>query len=455
MPKKKSILIIDDDIYICSILKKFLERSKYEVETVFTGASARNIIKRKNYDMVLCDYRLPDSDGLQILRQVKLKKSEIPVIIMTAYAEIKMAVELIKAGAYDYITKPIQHEEVLRLIEKALKSNKVKTTRSSFEEDFITGPSEKMNTVMRHVEVVAPTELNVMIEGETGSGKEYIARAIHYRSKRVDKPFIAVDCGAIPKELANSVLFGHVKGAFTGAISDKTGYFEEASGGTLFLDEIGNLPYENQVKILRALQERVISRTGDNNSINVDVRLIIASNDNLLNRVKTGEFREDLYHRLAGFKIPLPPLRDRKEDIMEFTWFFVKKANKEFDKNVSHIDDKARELLVNYRWHGNIRELNNVINRVVLLSQGDAITPELLPDEIRSNPDDTDKGPEINGLRDATDVSDLKSATLITEREIINNALAKTNNNKSKAARLLKIDRKTLYNKIRLYNLES
>ncbi|MFW5820357.1 MAG: sigma-54 interaction domain-containing protein, partial [Bacteroidota bacterium] len=293
----------------------------------------------------------------------------------------------------------------------------------------------------------------VMIEGETGSGKEYIARAIHYASHRSEKPFIAIDCGAIPRELANSVLFGHVKGAFTGAVNDTVGYFQEAKGGTLFLDEVGNLPHENQVKILRALQERVVNKVGDNKPVKVDVRLIAAANENLMNKVEAGEFREDLYHRLNGFRIQLPPLRQRKEDIMEFAGVFIRSANKAFNKNVTKIDDKARELLVNYHWHGNIRELQNIIKRVVLLSRDETITPGLLPDEIRFYVPDKESSVVKTVAQES--VTDLKSATLITEREVIQNALDKTNNNKSKAARLLNIDRKTLYNKIKLYDLES
>ncbi len=453
MPKSSSILIIDDDTYICSILKKYLEQNGYETDVVFSGITAKNSIEKKDFDLVLSDFRLPDSDGLKILQHVKLKKPGTPVIIMTAYAEIKMAVELIKSGAYDYITKPIQQEEVLQIISRALKYSRGRVNSVTFRKEFITGTSQKIQQVMKYVNVVAPTDLTVMIEGETGSGKEYIARAIHYASKRSDKPFIALDCGAIPRELANSVLFGHVKGAFTGAVQDKTGYFEEAKGGTLLLDEVGNLPHENQMKILRALQERVITKTGGNKSIKVDVRLITAANDNLIKKVKAGEFREDLYHRLNGFKIQLPALRQRKEDIMEFAWFFIKQANKDFSKNIAYLDNSARKLLMDYHWPGNIRELQNVINRIVLLSCSDTITPELLPEEIRFNTIKPDHDTDITDGID-NDVTDLKSATLITEKEIIHNALVKTNSNKSKAARLLNIDRKTLYNKIKLYDLD-
>jgi two-component system response regulator HydG len=293
----------------------------------------------------------------------------------------------------------------------------------------------------------------VLIVGETGSGKEYVAKAIHYASARRDKPFVAVDCGAIPKDLANSELFGHIKGAFTGAINNKMGYFEQAEGGTLFLDEVGKLPYENQVKLLRALQERFINKVGDNKIIKVDVRIITASNDDLHYLVEKNEFREDLYHRLNGFKINLPALRDRGNDIMEFAAFFIDKANKSFNKSVAGINEEARELIFKYNWHGNIRELQNVMNRAVLLSKGDLITAEVLPDEIRFNKLQAGAH-DMNSGNHKKDVTELKEATLITEKEVITNALLESNYNKSKAAKMLNIDRKTLYNKIKQYDIE-
>jgi two-component system response regulator HydG len=293
-----------------------------------------------------------------------------------------------------------------------------------------------------------------LIEGETGAGKEYIAKAIHYASKRKDKPFIPVDCGAIPKELANSELFGHIKGAFTGAINDKLGYFEQAKGGTIFLDEVGNLPQENQVKLLRALQERIITRVGDNRSLKVDVRLIAASNENLIEMVRAKEFREDLYHRLNGFKIRVPSLRERREDIMEFAEFFIQQANKAFHRNVSMIDDAAKDLLLQYHWYGNIRELQNVINRAVLLTQGSQIEVDALPDEIRFFHIHTDHMQKSTGMQ-KEGITELKEATLETEKEVIAKALIKSNFNKSKAAKLLNIDRKTLYNKIKLYKIDA
>lgn len=449
----KKILIIDDDSYICNLLVNYLEQKGYKTEGTISGIKGMKHIEKENFDLILCDYRLPDSDGFKILQHVKSKKASVPVIIMTAYADIKMAVKLIKAGAFDYVTKPIQPEEILQLVSNAIESGKQKGSKLSFEKDFIVGKSPEIHKVMKHIEAVAPTDLTVLIEGETGSGKEYIARAIHFASKRSNKPFVAVDCGAIPKELANSELFGHVKGAFTGAINDKKGYFELAKGGTLFLDEVGNLPYENQVKLLRALQERLISKVGDNSNIKIDVRLIAASNEDLLKLMVTNEFREDLYHRLNEFKIQLPALRDRQDDIMEFIDFFIQKANKGFNKNINGIDDSVKMIFHNYPWFGNIRELQNVINRAVLLSQSEVIGADVIPDEIRlhklQHNSKKMQGKHANGKH-----TELKEATELTEKEVISKALIEANYNKSKAAKILNIDRKTLYNKIKLYEIK-
>ncbi len=451
MPKKNFVLIIDDDPYICNILKKYLEQNGFAVEITYKGCSAKDLITRNAYDIILCDYRLPDHDGMNILRHAKSVNPSVPVVIMTAYAEISKAVELIKSGAFDYIVKPLQPEMVLGVIGQALGRKKNSVNGGTFTEDFIQGSSDEMLEVMQHVGIVGPTDITVMIEGETGAGKEYIARAIHHSSNRRKKYFVAVDCGAIPGELANSVLFGHVKGSFTGAVNDKTGYFQEAKGGTLFLDEVGNLSYENQVKILRALQEKTVTRIGDNKSQKVDVRLIAAANESLVKKVEAGEFREDLYHRLNEFKIQVPPLRNRKEDIIEFAGRFIDQANKAFSKNVQGFDNDAREVLLKYDWPGNIRELQNVIKRAVLLCGGEVIEPGLLPDEIKQYV--TANRNRFGSEGFSTEFTDLKSATYINEKELIKNALEKTNNNKSRASRLLGIDRKTLYNKIRLYNL--
>jgi two-component system response regulator HydG len=448
----KRILIIDDDSYINKLLVNYLNQNNYEAEGTTEGRIGMKKLEKLNYDLVLCDFRLPETDGLKVLQHAKTKKPNLPFIVMTAYADVKMAVKLIKAGAFDYVTKPIQPEEILELIERAIHSKSQKEDSNTFHKNFIVGNSPRMKEIMQHLNLVAPTELTVLVEGETGSGKEYIAKAIHYASSRSTKPFVAVDCGAIPKELANSELFGHIKGAFTGAINDKKGVFEQAKGGTLFLDEVGNLPYENQVKLLRALQERVISRVGDNKTIMVDVRLIAATNEDITNQVAKNEFREDLFHRLNEFRIELPPLRHRGDDIFEFTEFFIAKANKTFNKQILGIEESVKELFEKYNWFGNIRELQNIINRSVLLSVNNYITPEVLPDEIRLN--NLFEGSAAKKVGITNGSSDLKEATHLTEKEMITNALIKANYNKSKAAKLLNIDRKTLYNKIKLHNID-
>jgi two-component system response regulator HydG len=454
----KRILVIDDDTYMCNLLVNYLKQKRYITKGAYNGKTGKKLIKRNNYDVILCDFRLPDTNGTEILEFIKSESPSIPVIIITAYSDIKMAVSLIKAGAFDYVTKPLQPEEILQLVTRAIEANNKNdsntSNNSSFSESFITGRSKRIKEVMRHVKAVASTEVSVLIEGETGSGKEFIARAIHHESKRSGKPFIPVDCGAIPKDLANSELFGHVRGAFTGAVNDKTGYYEQANGGTLFLDEVGNLHHENQLKLLRALESRMIQRVGDNRPVEVDVRILSASNVSLTEKIKSGEFRDDLYHRLNGFKIKLPALRQRREDIMEFTNFFIKKANRELNKKIKGIDNDSKDLFYHYKWYGNIRELQNIVFRAVLLSQTDLITPDILPDEIRYCMLQTGE----LGLNDGSTIhvsyTDLKEATVLTEKEVINNALIKSNYNKSKAAKILNIDRKTLYNKIRLYNIE-
>jgi two-component system response regulator HydG len=451
----KNILIIDDDSYICNLLVEYLAQKGYKTEGTISGLNGIKLIEKGNFDLVLCDFRLPDSDGLRILQHIKTKKAHIPVIIMTAYADVKMAVKLIKAGAFDYVTKPIQPEEILQLVSRAIESRKQRETSAAFQKSFITGNSPEFKKIMQHISAVAPTEITVLIEGETGTGKEYIARALHYASNRKNKPFVAVDCGAIPKELANSELFGHVKGAFTGAINDKKGYFELAKGGTLFLDEVGNLPYENQVKLLRALQENIISKVGDNKTVKTDIRLIAATNEDLMEQINRNEFREDLYHRLNGFKLKLPALRERGNDILEFADFFIQKANKGFNKNIVGIDENVKQLFYNYQWFGNIRELQNVINRAVLLSQHNLICPEDLPDEIRLGNNFRENAKNLQTSQNSNALTDLKEATEVTEKQVIANALAESNYNKSKAAKILNIDRKTLYNKIKLYEIDN
>ena len=445
------ILIVDDDTYICKLLDNYLNKHGYHAESVYTGSSAMEKIRQKDYDLILCDYRLPDRDGFDILRQAKSKDPTMPVVIMTAYKDLATAVRLIKAGAYDYLTKPLIPEEVLELIREAISKEKVQDSSFSFEKDFITGKSKKFRDIIEHIRIVSPVDMTVVIEGETGSGKEYVARAIHFNSKRRKGPFIAVDCGALPKGLVNSELFGHIKGSFTGATYDKKGLFEQANGGTLFLDEISNLDAENQMKLLRVLQEKTITRTGDTKSIKVDVRLVVASNEDLMEEVKNNHIREDLYHRLNEFKIIVPPLREREEDVLVFAEAFIERASRRFEKHVSGYDEEVKQILLNYQWPGNIRELKNVITRSVLLAGSDHLTLQDIPEEIKTR-QTMFQNTRTAIPEDKLDVK-LKDAAGKAEKEAIIQALIKSNYNKSKAARLLKIDRKTLYNKIKQFNI--
>ncbi|TDN95561.1 two-component system response regulator HydG [Salegentibacter sp. 24] len=445
------ILIVEDDVPFGTMLKTFLIKRDYMVELVFSGAEAFRKLKENTFNLILSDVRLPDTSGLDILKEVKAENAQTQVIIMTSYAEISMAVEAMKNGAFDYVSKPFRPESILQTIENALTHTKVQPTpekveksqksTSKQETDFVKGVSEAAIKLNDYIELVAPTNMSVLIMGESGTGKEQVAKSIHKQSKRTGAPFIAVDCGAIPRELASSEFFGHLKGSFTGAINDKTGHFEAANGGTLFLDEIGNLSYELQVQLLRALQERKIKPVGSNNEIYVDIRVITATNEDLTQAVKDGEFREDLYHRLNEFSIKVPALKERKEDLMLFAEYFLDEANAELEKNVIGFTESAIEAFKKYNWPGNLRELKNMIKRAVLLTQEEMIPLKVLPHEIATA---SESNPDIAyGL--------FKNKN---EEQLILDALEKSGGNKSKAARLLSIDRKTLYNKLKQYDIK-
>ncbi|QEE49313.1 sigma-54-dependent Fis family transcriptional regulator [Flavobacterium alkalisoli] len=441
------ILVVDDDTAFCIMLKTFLQKRGYEVVNAFNGNDALQELNKGFFDIVLTDIRLPDSDGLEILKNVKQLSLKTQVILMTGYTDIKTAVNAMKMGAFDYVGKPINPDEILYTIQQALlksenknsspsKASAVKSPSSPL--NFVKGISNDSAKLYDHINLVAPTNMSVLIIGDSGTGKEYIAQSIHMQSKRADKPFIAVDCGAIPKELASSEFFGHLKGSFTGAVTDKTGHFEAANGGTLFLDEVGNLSYEVQVQLLRALQERKIKPVGSNNEVQVDIRVVAATNEDLNEAVKRGDFREDLYHRLNEFCIRVPKLNERKEDIMMFANHFLAQANDELEKDVERFDQNVIDLFLSYAWPGNLREMKNIIKRSVLLTRGAAITLDVLP-------------PEMEQAANEDIQSDYSN---ISEEEAIRKALERTNNNKSKAAKLLDIDRKTLYNKLKLYNID-
>lgn len=452
MPK---ILLIEDDIAFCKLLEKFLMKKAFDVTIAFSAAEARTAVKNESFDLILTDLRLPDSDGIGLMSEFKDSYPQIPVILMTGYSDVNTAVKAIKNGAADYISKPFNPDEVLLVITNALqapkieeaeeveapaKKKKVAKKSDSAENEFVRGISVASKKLWDHIQLVSPTDMSVLIIGESGTGKEIIAKSIHQQSQRKNNNFIAVDCGAIPKELAASEFFGHLKGSFTGAISDKMGYFEAANGGTLFLDEIGNLSYENQIQLLRALQERKIKPVGSNKEINVDIRIITATNEDLREAVKNGDFREDLYHRINEFSIQSPSLKDRDEDLMVFADYFLEKANEQLNKDIIGFSPEVVSIFQNYNWPGNLRELQNCVKRSTLLSRGDFIESDVLPAEF------------FQIQKQPTSSSSFSLSE--NEKEAIIHALSKAQNNKSEAAKLLKITRKTLYNKLKQYNIE-
>ena len=438
------ILVIEDDLTFSQLLDGFLKKSGYSADLRHDVKSSIKALDQEQYDLLLLDYRLPDGTGLEVLSASRQKSLNMPVIIMTSFNDVRTAVEAMRSGAFDYITKPVNPDELLMRIGEALEPKKEKPSTQSSSTDFISGNSPGAEKLNEYIDLVAPTDMSVIIQGESGTGKEYFARAIHQRSKRAAKPFIALDCGVLSKELAVSELFGHVKGAFTGALTDKKGKFEAAGGGTIFLDEIGNLDYEVQVNLLRALQERVIVPLGSNRAVPVDVRIIAATNDDLLISVSQGKFREDLYHRLNEFKMQLLPLRERAKDFELFTRHFIELANNELNRNVSGLSEEALGVFQKYDWPGNLRELKNVIKRMVLLSKTEEAGIESLPDEMMFS---ISQAPKISG-------TDLKAINETNEKTLIMETLRKVKYNKSMAAKLLNIDRKTLYSKIEKYNLE-
>lgn len=444
-----SLLIVEDDLTFATMLKTWLKKKDFDVETAGNYARAKKLLASTTFDLILSDLRLPDQDGITLLSELREQSDHTPFIIMTSYAEIQNAVLAMKSGATDYIQKPVQPDLLLKKIREALVNSIGATATEPTKETaasshFLEGESEAAHQLYSYVNLVAPTQMSVLINGASGTGKEYVAHRIHQLSKRSNKPFIALDCGSIPKDLAASEFFGHVKGSFTGALSDKVGAFEEANGGTLFLDEIGNLSYEVQVQLLRAIQERRIRRIGSTKEIEVDVRLVSATNENLQEAIAKGNFREDLFHRINEFTLRMPALKDRPEDILLFANFFLDQANRELERNLIGFDQEASQAIQAYSWPGNLRQMKNIVKRATLLATGDFITLREIKDElIEKTPTGSPASTtESLHLHDGED-----------EKRRIINALRQTNNNKSKAALLLNIDRKTLYNKLKLYGL--
>lgn len=459
MTNKHKILIADDDIDMCNLLGRFLLKNDYEVKCAHKGNTAIEMLREDQYDLCICDFRLGDMDGIELIDNIKALNKNVKILMITGYSDIKVAVKVIKMGVFDYLTKPVLPDELLVSIKKALSSDihvqsdaaVIKSSNKKSNTEYIVGNSKQAKELYKQIDLVAPTPYSVIIYGETGTGKESVARTIHERSNRANAEFVALDCGAISKELAGSELFGHEKGAFTGALYNKIGLFELANKGTLFLDEIANLPYDTQTLLLRVVQEQKLKKIGGNTEIPVDVRIIVASNENLLDAVKAGKFREDLYHRFNQFGINIAPLREREKDILLFANYFLDIANKELNKNIIGFDEEVLQSFNTYQWPGNLRELNNVIKRACLLSSGNFIESKSLPQEIVNNIQlsfSEDKKTETK----PKDIS-LRNAAAEAEIDTIYNVLRKVEFNKTKAAKMLNIDRKTLYNKMKAYNL--
>ncbi len=466
----KHILLVEDDLTYSRIVKSFLEKNGFAVQTAIKVKEAQNLINTSPFDLIIADFRLPDGTGMELLQWSKATFPLTQVILITHYSDIRIAIKAMKLGAFEYITKPINPDELLATVNESL-SSKPKIEKSISEESkteikskeartskssYVIGRSLESEKLEKHVQLVAPTDLSVLVLGETGTGKELISKRIHDLSPRKNGPFIAIDCGALPKELAGSELFGHVKGAFTGAFDNKTGHFESAKGGTILLDEIGNLSYDVQIQLLRAIQERTIRKIGGNKEIEIDVRIIAATNENLLLQAGEGHFREDLYHRLNEFTLSAIPLRRRKEDLEDFAMEFLEESNDRLNKSVKGFSSEVWEIFLAYDWPGNLRELKNIIKRAVLLSSGILVEKDSLPVDIYQP-----SGLFTTGSNSVTSSNsnelpspqDFKSHWVDQEKEMIQKVLNDTKFNKSKTARILKMDRKTLYSKMEKYGL--
>jgi DNA-binding NtrC family response regulator len=437
------ILVVDDEVLIRDMVQRGLTQiGGYIVEVAQNGQEAIEKIEKDIFDLVLTDLMMPEMSGMELLKLIKGTRPELMVIMMTAYGSIETAVEAMKVGANDYITKPVDINELLIHISKAqkentlLKENKLLRTevRRKFEFSNIIGKSKKMQEVFSLIEKVAPSNSTVVIYGGSGTGKELVAKAIHYNSPKADQPFIPFNCGTIPETLVESELFGHTKGAFTGAVQAKKGFFEEADGGTLFLDEISTIPLPVQVKLLRVLQEKELMRVGGAERIKIDARVIAATNEDLEANMKKGKFREDLFYRLHVFPIFLPDLKDRREDIPLLAYHFLDLYTKETKKEIKGISKEAMTLLLEYDWPGNVRELENAVERAVIMAEGDQLTPEDLPRNLREGFSDLVK----KSVKEQKSLDDIKA-------EYITEILKMTKGNKRIAADILKVNPRTLY----------
>ncbi|WP_425637548.1 sigma-54-dependent transcriptional regulator [Algoriphagus yeomjeoni] len=467
----KRILLVEDDLTYSRIVKTFLEKNGFLIQTAVKVKEAQQLFSNSKFDLIIADFRLPDGTGMELLQWSKSNYPQTQVILITHYSDIRIAIKAMKLGAFEYITKPINPDELLATVKESL-SAKIpdpissdtitaptsSSAKNKVNSSYVVGSSAEAEKLEKHIQLVAPTDLSVLVLGETGTGKEFISRRIHDFSTRKDGAFIAIDCGALPKELAGSELFGHVKGAFTGALENKTGHFEMANGGTIFLDEIGNLSYEVQIQLLRAIQERTIRKIGGNKEIQIDVRIIAATNDNLILQAGDGHFREDLYHRLNEFTLSAIPLRSKKEDLEDFADQFLEESNERLGKNVKGFSPEVWEIFLGYDWPGNLRELRNIIKRAVLLTSGSHVEKESLPADLYepsiSLAGSNGSYSSITSKTDMLSPKDYKSQWIEQEKELIQKVLMDTKFNKSKTARILNMDRKTLYSKMEKYGLD-
>jgi len=447
----ETILIVDDDHDLQFLITEILQDEGYSTITAGDGRQAIKTVKKQSPQIMLLDLKLPDMNGMQVLEEIRKFDPAVIVIMLTAYGDVKDAVKAMKLGAFDYLTKPCDNEELVLVIKKALRTRHLSDEVASLKKQLaeqtaikqtVVGESPQMQHILKQVQIIAPTNMTVIIQGKSGTGKELIAKMIHHVSPRKDQPFLAIDCGAIPETLVESELFGHEKGAFTGADTQQKGKFEEADGGTLFLDEITNLPKAAQVKLLRVVQERQLQRIGGRKHIKIDVRIIVATNIEIATAVKQGIFREDLFHRLNEFAISLPPLRERREDILVLAKHFLDEANQEFGKHIKGFSSETVQLMLEYPWTGNVRELRNEIRNAALLTESESIRPGHLSAHL-IEPQDTNTFP--NMFEENMSFEDL---TRKFERSLIIRALQKASGNKVKAAKILQINRKQLYRKM-------
>ncbi len=451
----KGILIIDDEENMLHMLKTLLSKEGYEVVTATNGTEGLERIETDSFDTILCDIRMPEMDGLSFLKATKEKNLDSTIIMMSAYGTIDLAVEAMKHGAYDYVSKPFKPDEIILTLKKAEEQERLrkenillkKEIKKEFGFENIITKNDKMFQIFETIQKISDYDSSVLIIGESGTGKELVAKAIHYNSKRNGKPFIAINCGAIPENLLESELFGYVKGAFTDAHQNKKGLFEEANGGTLLLDEIGELPSNLQVKLLRALQEGEVRKIGDTKQIKLDVRIIAATSRNLTQEARKDSFREDLFYRLNVIQIDLPPLRERREDIPLLLNHFINRYNEKHRLKVKNISSAALNILVEYDWQGNIRELENAIERAIILSESSCIEVSALPPDIRKSEMFEDK--ELGN-----DEYSIKKIHLIMEEQLIRKALNKTNGNRTQASKLLEISHPSLLSKMKEFGIK-